>query len=81
MGIRILLVSAGGTVHTDASTLGVWALVTCTGVTAGVLGGCHETEAILEFTEAPAKLFGAYHHLAEGVGNKTVVPPFKASLG
>ena len=55
--------------------------MTCTGVTAGVLGGCHETEAILEFTEAPAKLFGAYHHLAEEVGNKTVVPPFKASLG
>lgn len=55
--------------------------MTCTGVTAGVLGGCHETEAILEFTEAQAKLFGAYHHLAEGVGNKTVVPPFKASLG
>ena len=44
-------------------------------------GGCHETEAILEFTEVQAKLFGAYRHLAEGVGNKAVAPPFKARLG
>lgn len=55
--------------------------MTCTGITAGVLGRCHETEAILEFTKAQDKLFGAYHHLAEGVGNKAEAPPFKASLG
>lgn len=40
----------------------------------------HETEAILEFTKVQAKLFGAYHHLTEVVGNKAEVPPFKASL-
>lgn len=41
----------------------------------------HKAEAILEFTRVQAKLFGAYHHLAEEVGNKAEVPPFKASLG
>ena len=41
----------------------------------------HEREAILEFTKVQAKLFGAYHHLAEEVGNKAEAPPFKASMG
>lgn len=41
----------------------------------------HEREAILEFPEAQARLFGAYHRLAEEVGNGAVAPPFKASPG
>ena len=82
MEIRSGLVSAGGAVHTDAPTwesehlwpsVPVWLLV--------FLVAVHETEAVLEFTEAQAKLFGAYHHLAEEVENKAVAPPFKASLG